>query len=499
VRLRTRLFISYIALLLVTLLTLSLGLIVALGTQPAPPTQVYARLAAIAQGLNVRGLLDDFTAPGLADQARIDQIQAVLNEFAQTRGVRVLWLTRISGSTLVIHDSAGVYNAQAELTFSSEEFFSASLERTLLPGSQQIYGRFADPDGSVWLFGGVAHPLNMLRRAQIASLLIVAEPMLAVSLGQALAQFSSEILPALLRAALAAALLAVFMAAFISQSLVQPLRSLLNGVRAVAAGNYEQRVAEVGPPEVRELAQAFNVMSQEIRAAQNAQRDFLANVSHDLKTPLTSIQGYAQAVLDGAARDPHQAARIIYDEAARLNRLVNEITDLIRMQSDGLTLKYSQVDVNLLANALVERLMMMAARRQIRLTTRLAPLPTISADGDRLVQVLTNLLSNALKFTDSGGQVTLRTQPHPREVEIIIEDTGIGIPPEELTRLFERFYQVDKARGPERGTGLGLAIAREIVHAHGGRISIHSEGLGKGTTVRVRLPIVQEARAARSV
>jgi two-component system OmpR family sensor kinase len=488
-RLRTRLFLSYIVLLLATLASLSLALIVVLGTQPAPPAQVYARLAAIVQGLNVRGLLDQFSTADILGQRRLDQVRSVLDDFAQTRGVRVLWLAQIDSSTLVIHDSAGAYDVQADIVVNNEEFFSAGLGRTLMPGSQQIYGRFTDPDNTVWLFGGVTRRLNTLRRASIESILIVAEPTPTVTLGQALAQFSSDILPALLRATGAAVLLAVFMAAFISQSLVQPLGSLLNGVRAVTKGQYEQRVPEVGPPEIRELAQEFNIMSQEVRATQNAQRDFLANVSHDLKTPLTSIQGYAQAVLDGAARDPQQAARIIYDEAARLNRLVNELTDLIRMQAGGLTLKHSQVDVNLLINALTERLMVMAQRKNIALQTRLAPLPPISADGDRLAQVLTNLLSNALKFTESGGQVTVRTLPHPHEVEIIVEDNGIGIPAEDLPRLFERFYQVDKSRGPKRGTGLGLAIAQEIVHAHGGKISIHSDGIGKGTTVRVRLPI----------
>lgn len=491
-RLRSRLFLSYVLLLLVSLATLSGALIIFFSAQPAPRDATFNQLAAIVQGINIRDLLNEFSPDEGRFPNRFDRLSNLLEEFARTRQVRVLWLTSVGMETLVLYDTAQVYPVQTDIAVKDEEFFSASLGQTLQPGNQQLYGSFTDPDGTEWLYGGITRDVNLMRRRDVSATFLVAQPTPMVSLGQALAQFSSGILPALLRATLAAVLLALVMAGVISRSLVQPLRDLLVGVRAMTQGNYEQQVKASGPPEVRELAQEFNIMSSEVRATQHAQRDFLANVSHDLKTPLTSIQGYSQAIMDGAARDPAQAARIIYEEAGRMNRLVNELTDLIRMQAGGLTLKMTSLDANVIVSAIVERLMVVAQKKEVTLTTRLAPLPPISADGDRLAQVLTNLLSNALKFTPAGGRVIVSTQPHAHGIQISVQDSGIGIPSEDLPRLFERFYQVDKARGPQRGTGLGLAIAQEIVHAHGGDISIHSDGQHKGTTVRVLLPLVKD-------
>jgi signal transduction histidine kinase len=238
-------------------------------------------------------------------------------------------------------------------------------------------------------------------------------------------------------------------------------------------------------------------MSEEVQSTQQAQRDFLANVSHDLKTPLTSIQGYSQAIMDGATKNPSQAARIIHDEAARLNRLVNELTDLIRMQAGGLSLKMSGLDFNAIVTAIAERLQVVAENKQVKIVVKTNKLPIVGGDGDRLAQVLTNLLSNAIKFTPPDGIITVITQVTKSGVQLIVQDTGIGIPSEDLPRIFERFYQVDKARGPQRGTGLGLAITREIVQAHGGQIQVQSAGVNKGTTFIITLPLIDYSTVVR--
>jgi signal transduction histidine kinase len=491
-RLRARLFVSYVVLLLSSLLVVSVVLIIFFGTQPAPPDLVWGRLAGIVQGINVRDLLDEFAPTQERIPEEFNRLTELMDGFATTRRVRVMWLTQIDDTTLVLYDSADIFPRQTDIIVNNERFFSDSLEQTLQRGAGQIYGSFVNPDNTQWLYAGVTRDMNIIRRREVRSVFLVAEPAPTVSLGAALAEFSGSILPAMAQATVVALLLALVMAALISRSLVQPLRNLLMGVRAVTHGNYEHRIPEMGPPEVRELAREFNLMSNEVRSTQHAQRDFLANVSHDLKTPLTSIQGYSQAIMDGAAKDPSQAARIIYDEAGRMNRLVNELTDLIRMQAGGMTLKMTSLDLNMVVSAIVERLMVVAQKKNIDLSTKLAPLPPISADGDRLAQVLTNLLSNAIKYTLVGGKIQVRTLPSEHGVELQVEDNGVGIPAEDLPRLFERFYQVDKARGPQRGTGLGLAITQEIVHAHGGDITIESGGQNKGTTVRVKLPLVRD-------
>ena len=230
-------------------------------------------------------------------------------------------------------------------------------------------------------------------------------------------------------------------------------------------------------------------MTAEVLAANTAQRDFLGNVSHDLKTPLTSIQGYAQAIIDGAAEDTGEAAEIIYEEASRLNRMVVELTDLERLQAGKLSMASDSIDMAQLSDTVVQSLLVVAEKQDIRLESLMQPVPTVIGDGDRLAQVLMNLVSNALKYTPPGGRVTVVVEHAGSGVTVSIQDTGIGIPAEELSRVFERFFQVDKARGPQRGTGLGLAIAQEIVEAHGGRIAVESSGLNRGAEFRIWLPV----------
>ena len=213
----------------------------------------------------------------------------------------------------------------------------------------------------------------------------------------------------------------------------------------------------------------------------------MANVSHDLKTPLTSIQGYSQAIIDGTEKKPEHAAEIIHDEAGRLNRMVIELTDLARIQAGQLSMQMTTIDIGQIVYSVANRLAVVAENKQIELKVDTLQLPPILGDGDRLVQSLDNLIGNAIKYTHSGGTVEIQTTSNKDNIEISIHDTGIGLSQSDLPRIFERFYQVDKARGPSRGTGLGLAITNEIIQAHGGHITVQSMEK-RGTTFKVFLP-----------
>jgi signal transduction histidine kinase len=242
------------------------------------------------------------------------------------------------------------------------------------------------------------------------------------------------------------------------------------------------------------LTRAFNSMIARVESSQRSQRDFVADVSHELKTPLTSIQGFAQAILDGTADTPEtriQAAQIIYNEAERMHRMAVDLLDLARLEAGTADLKMSVVDVRALLQNILEKFTPQAQTTGIRLELDVPPdLPALIGDGDRLAQVFTNLVDNGLKFTPPDGKVILAARTAGADMELSVSDTGVGILRAAIPRLFDRFYQVDTSRagGEGHGAGLGLAIVREIVDAHGGRISVRSE-LGHGTTFVVHLPL----------
>jgi signal transduction histidine kinase len=244
-------------------------------------------------------------------------------------------------------------------------------------------------------------------------------------------------------------------------------------------------------------------MAHQVRAGRDAQRDFVANVSHELKTPLTSIQGYSQAILDGTAADPEMVGRsvsIIHDEAERMSRMVTELLDLARIESGQAVMRREPLNPKPLLENIIEGFHLRAEEAKVSLTSQIDDLPSVVGDGDRLAQVFANLLDNAIKHTPAGGKVMVAAklvtpsgvQKHRKtasqSIEVAVSDSGAGIPPEDLTRVFERFYQVDKSRVHTGSVGLGLAIAREIVEAHSGTIKAESI-VGLGTRFVVVLPV----------
>ena len=487
--LRLRLLTSYMALILVTVSLIAVALFVLIGNRAAPLEPTYERLAALTQGLNYIDLISEIPA-GPNSQFLQDQIHELLAVFARTRNVRTLHIGLTAGGTTVLYDSALEYQAGDLIQLQGGNYKSKQLARVLSRGSEQFFGGFRDPGGGEWVYGGVIFGQRILseRRAD-NDLWILAEPRPKVSLQETLAVFSSALAPPLFQAALAGFAFAIILAALISRNIALPLQRVAKAATSVARGDYSAHVPVNGPPEARSLAESFNQMTAEVLAANTAQRDFLGNVSHDLKTPLTSIQGYAQAIIDGAAEDTGEAAEIIYEEASRLNRMVVELTDLERLQAGKLSMASDSIDMAQLSDTVVQSLLVVAEKQDIRLESLMQPVPTVIGDGDRLAQVLMNLVSNALKYTPPGGRVTVVVEHAGSGVTVSIQDTGIGIPAEELSRVFERFFQVDKARGPQRGTGLGLAIAQEIVEAHGGRIAVESSGLNRGAEFRIWLPV----------
>ena len=312
---------------------------------------------------------------------------------------------------------------------------------------------------------------------------------------RALGLLGDELMRTFLVAGSVALLLSIILAWLIAHWVTAPLRKMAEASISVAAGEYDQQLSLTGPEEVQSLAAVFNEMVRRVQVSRQAQRDFVANVSHELKTPLTSIQGFAQAILDGTAQEPedqHRAARVIYDESDRLRRLAEDLLDLARIDAGQVVFERHPVDIGALLRNVVEGLSVRAGEAGVLIKSHLPDFPTLVGDGDRLAQVFTNLIDNAIKHSAEGGVVNLRGEMESGWVSIHVDDAGPGIPADELSRIFERFYQLDKARsgGRERGAGLGLAISREIVQAHGGRLVAQSV-VERGSRFTVQLPIIR--------
>jgi len=236
----------------------------------------------------------------------------------------------------------------------------------------------------------------------------------------------------------------------------------------------------------------------ELRKLERVRRDFVANVSHELKTPLTAIQGFAETLLAGAIDDPKNRVRfleIILDHSRRLARLTDDLLRLSKMDADRLDLEIQRLGVPHFVESCVETAQRPAAEKDLRISVNLQErLPDIAADRRRLAEVLQNLLDNAIQYTSPGGQIMLSASADASEVKFTVSDTGIGIPQADQPRIFERFYRVDAARSREvGGTGLGLAIAKHLVEAHGGRIWVESE-VGQGSQFYFTVPIFDSER-----
>lgn len=230
----------------------------------------------------------------------------------------------------------------------------------------------------------------------------------------------------------------------------------------------------------------------ELRRLERVRRDFVANVSHEFKTPLTAIRGFAETLLNGALEDAANRRRfveIIYEHARRLARLTDDLLKLSRIEAGRLELEIRPIRVEALVNGCVETALVNAEPRGLRIQVDLPEgLPAIRGDGAQLGEVLQNLLDNAVQYTPSGGTIEVKARSNGHNVTFTVADTGIGIPESDLERVFERFYRVDAARAREAGgTGLGLAIARHIVDAHGGRIWVES-AVGQGSRFHFSVP-----------
>ncbi len=307
--------------------------------------------------------------------------------------------------------------------------------------------------------------------------------------------FLTGISRAIVPAALVAGGLALLMGTLLFLRITSPLRKLQQATQALAAGDLEARVPVSSQDELGQVAQSFNQMAARLDQQQQLRKQMVADIAHELRTPISVMQGTLEAMLDGVLKPEPGELQGLHAETRRLARLVEDLRLLSLADAGQLTLEHSRLNLSALAERVVSRMEPLAQLRNIALRVESDPLPDVEGDPDRLAQVLTNLIDNALRYTQPGGQVTIRLARHDGQVHLTVTDSGPGIPPEELPFVFERFWRGDKSRSRDSGgSGIGLAVVKQLVNLHGGTVNVESQ-LGKGSVFQVLLPIPPQQRA----
>lgn len=416
-----------------------------------------------------------------------EQIAAFLREEARQRGVRVL-----------VVDRAGTVQFDTGDSLRGRRLEPPADTEVARPfGYRTWSGREGEQAGLVFLEaralnrGGPGVP-RLIPPLELAESVVLAVPR------QTLARAWLGLVPGLAWAGLIALLLSTIVAAALARSITRPLHALTRASEAIARGHYDQEIVARRSDEVGRLAGAFNDMARQVGRSHIQMRTLIANVSHDLKTPLTSILGFSQALRDGAVAGPEQAVEtgaIIHEEAERVQALVDDLLYLSEIEAGQVVLARDAVDLGALALRSARRFEPALRARNVTLLLeapieeRGVPPLRVLGDSAKLERVLDNLLDNARKYTPDGGRVLVRGHIEPATpalVRVDVFNSGSSIPPEDLPRVFERFYRMDRARTRAGGSGLGLAIARELAELHGGTLTAGSDSMG--VTFTLRLP-----------
>ncbi len=414
---------------------------------------------------SIQGVLD---YPNFSLETRINAINKVLVTY---KGERTIWgrlqtllegMERTARARFVLADLAGVIRADSRPEY-------------------------------------IGKQINVELSRPFAAFLIEGEPILAYgvpledhSLEAIEKEFTASVNRSLLIAMALAALVALLVTLLSSRSILGPIEALIGAARALEKGNLNQHVEVHGAREISELARAFNSMAAGLQRLEQLRQNMVTDVAHELRTPLSNIRGYLEALLDGVVDPTPQTIASVHDEALLLSRLVDDLQDLALAEAGQLTLIRQPVEIVAVIERAINAVAPQAFEKGLEICVAVPEgLPQVNIDPMRTGQVLRNLLTNAITNTPPpGGEISITAQKLDSQVEVSVQDNGVGIPKEHLPYIFERFYRVDKSRARlTGGAGLGLAIVRQLVEAQGGQVSIQSQ-VGVGTKVTFTAPVV---------
>jgi two-component system sensor histidine kinase BaeS len=287
--------------------------------------------------------------------------------------------------------------------------------------------------------------------------------------------YDDSVTRVVIAATVVAVLASVGLAIVLARMLAKPLAEIGGAARRIADGDYAARVPREGPEEVASLADSFNQMAASLERQEEMRRDFIANAAHELRTPLTNLQGYLEALRDGVITADRATYESLHEEADRLVRLSRSLDALAEGDAGASPPHLVDLDLAMAIRSAMDLAAPSAERAGLRLESDMPTAVPARADPDRLAQVLANLLTNAVHYTPAGGSITVRAERRPGDVLVSVSNTGDGIPAEDLDRVFERFYRVEKSRDRARGgAGIGLAIVKQLVESFGGRVGAES-------------------------
>jgi len=302
----------------------------------------------------------------------------------------------------------------------------------------------------------------------------------------------------ILGASILGLLIALGLGYYFSKSFLKPIRSIIDSARRASAGNYETRISTKTYDETDQLIQALNEMYQHLHEIETLRKELVANLSHELSTPLTNIYGYLSALSDDVVKTKkkrNEAIELVTEEVERLIILIKELKKLAVVDSESTNLFLQPADINELLKKTAESFCAQLKANNLELKLELDDdLPSTPLDKAKMRQVFVNLLDNAIKYSKAGGKITISSAQEGEKVKVVFADTGIGISEKDLPLIFERFFQADRSRSQKKGIGIGLAIVQKIVHAHQGRIAVDSS-LGEGSRFTLQLSTNQENKS----
>ena len=469
--LRSKLILAFAAVIFVCLLSAGTAFVVFLRNHETE--QAREKVGRLAQPLALRVTYLEWL--GLSPE----QMRPSLEDFAIGLDVRILLVDKLSSSVLI--DTGRRLEGQTLQSLGS----SGGTERVGSIWVRQV--RFNDGGQNLLLYT----PLDIVTgQGTSAELLSRYRAVVAVPEANITTAWHN-VFPRITIAGGIALVISIAIAFILSRSISRPLGEITRASEDMARGNFNQRIDVRGRDEVARLATAFNAMALEVNHSQATLRQFLADASHELRTPLTSIQGFSQAMAEGAVDNPadmSESAHIINEEAQRMRALVDDLLYLSQIEAGQVTLQPEPLKLDNMLHTCVERFQRRAQEKDLQIKTNVPALPDIQGDVRRLERVFSNLLDNAIRHTPREGSITIGAQVSNASVRVLVHNTGSWIPPEHLPHVCERFYQVDKSTDDEGHSGLGLAIASEVVHAHGGSISAQSSSQ-HGTEFTVTLPL----------